>query len=385
MSSKMTSKPITKCGVISCDPGNEIDDELLINWAINNMDNYLIYIMCVPGCESTNPTDSENIINKRMQHLVNLFPMFSYNNKINKYQFNTDSCTFIICGPEILHELTSIPGPNYYTLYETDRTYIDLYIDIAPSWHINPNLYLQLEIGHRIVMGDLNNPHKSINLTKAIPPDCSELLSEYIQQEKNIVSNKTTVISTNFARTVPIPHNHLNNLPPSLNTPLKNKAFEQFVGRPPAHLVWALDISIANLNTISNMFNKHDSTYLDIMINAGKNTFNDSVRDNVKHQVQVFLQNAPTNIPKLAFNLYSDRLYKIALFVMFITKCYYSAPDFTLDNLNDPIKARVNWELFIDEFKCEGTPAYDLLAAVAIINPNAIGDLRLCKKIINEM
>ena len=71
--------PPSKCAIISCDPGNEIDDELFINWAIKNMHGFLIYIMCVPGCESDNPEDSPRIVKERINHLISLFPNFKFN------------------------------------------------------------------------------------------------------------------------------------------------------------------------------------------------------------------------------------------------------------------------------------------------------------------
>ena len=374
------NKP-SKCVIISCDPVNEIDDELFINWAIKNMHGFLIYIMCVPGCESPNPEDSPIIVQERIKHLVSIFPNFKFNPHLNKYYFVTKYSKFIITGPNILSELSSISGKNYN---KNDKTFIDLFIDIAPSWHIDPILFLNFEFGRRIVMGDLDNPSKSINLTKAIPKDNSDLLLEYSLQEANILANSTIIISTNFARQVPIPFYHIENLPNNLKIPLKNKSFEQFVGRPPAHLVWSKDISIANFNTIKNMFSKNDPTLEDILNNEGKKTFEESHLIQLKNFITLFLNNAP-EMDDAEYVDYYYRLYCISLCVMYITDCFYTKPEFNISSLNDPLLAKNNWEAFNQRFECDSTPAYDLLAAVAILNPSYLGNVDKCQELINSM
>jgi hypothetical protein len=375
------SNPPSKCAIISCDPGNEIDDELFINWAIKNMHGFLIYIMCVPGCESTNPEDSPKIIQERINHLISVFPNFKFNSELNKYYFVNKYCKFIVTGPNILSELSSIPGKNYN---KNNKTVIDLFIDIAPSWHIDPILFLNFEFGRRIVMGDLNNPSKSINLTKAIPKDNTELLLEYSLQEANIFAHDTTVITTTFARQVPIPFYHIENLPDNLKIPLKNKSFEQFVGRPPAHLVWSKDISIANFKTITNMFPKNDPSLDDILNNEGKTTFEESDLVQLKNFITLFLNNAP-EMSDAEYIDYYERLYCISLCVMHITNCHYTKPEFNMASLNDPDLAKENWEIFNQTFHCDSTPAYDLLAAVAILNPSYLGNVEKCQELINSM
>lgn len=371
----------SKCALISCDPGNEIDDELFINWAINNMEGFLIYIMCVPGCESTNPEDSPKIVQKRIDHLISIFPNFILNPKLNNYYYESKYSKFIITGPSILSELTSISGENHG---KNNKTFIDLFIDIAPSWHIDPSLFLNLEFDTRIVMGDLDNPSKSINLTKAIPPNNTNLLLEYIQQEVNMYSHQTHIITTEFARKVPIPHNHIENLPNNLKIPLKNKSFEQFVGRPPAHLVWAKDISIANFNTITNMFCENDPALEDILNNEGKKTFEESDLTQLKNFITLFLNNAP-KMTDAEYIAYYTRLYNISLCVMYITNCHYTKPEFNISSLSDPLLAKNNWEAFNQRFECDSSPAYDLLASVAILQPSYLGNVDKCKELINSM
>jgi len=381
------STQLSKCAVISCDPGNEIDDELFINWAINNMQGFLIYIMCVPGCESANPEDSSKIIQERINHLISIFPQFTPNPEfafcpeLKRYCFINEYSKFIITGPNILLELSSIPGINYNG---DNRTFIDLFIDIAPSWHLDPDLFSNLEFGTRVVMGDLDNPSKSINLTKAIPPNNTNLLLEYIQQEANMYSHQTHIITTEFARKVPIPYKHIENLPNNLKIPLKNKSFEQFVGRPPAHLVWAKDISIANFNTISNMFHKNDSVLEDILNNEGKNTFKESQLTQFKNFIPLFLNNAP-KMSDSEFIDYYTRFYNIGLCVMYITNCHYTKPEFNISSLNDPLLAKNNWEAFNQRFECDSTPTYDLLASVAILQPSCLGNVDKCKELINSI
>ena len=70
---------------------------------------------------------------------------------------------------------------------------------------------------------------------------------------------------------------------------------------------------------------------------------------------------------------------------MYITDCFYTKPEFNISSLNDPLLAKNNWEAFNQRFECDSTPAYDLLAAVAILNPSYLGNVDKCQELINSM
>ena len=366
--------------LIGTDPSNEIDDELFIDWALKNLSNADVHIMCVPGNASTDPLQADHIAASRILHLLALFPgMFEQCPEDSSIWVYRKNNSMFQIGTHNL--LSNINAKSYNTRFSVTGTMIvDYYIDIAPNWHIHPSLFASLIINKRIVMGSITSPQLSINLTKAIPSDAHELLKEYALQEEMFdqITNETIDIPTHFARQVAIPYNLMKNLPDTLKTPLKNKAFDQFIGRPPANMVWAADISNANLATITNMFTNQD---LDKLENK-KNT--QEIID-LEEKVDAFLESAPTMNQEQLIQ-YKNRLMTISRMVMHITECVYKDSNFNSSSMGHEYeKAKQNWNTWIDERKCNGTPAYDLIAAAVLINPDCLVSIESCKQVVSTL
>jgi hypothetical protein len=378
ISEQLNSQRLTY--LIGTDPNNEIDDELFIDWALKNLKNADVHIMCVPGSSSTDPEQAVNIAASRILHLLELFPgLFEQCPEDSSiWVYRKDTSMFQIGTHNLL---TNINAKSYNTRFSlTGKMIVDYYIDIAPNWHIHSTIFASLIINKRIVMGNIREPHLSINLTKAIPKDADELLKEYALQEQVLdkITNETIVIPTHFARQVAIPYNLMKNLPATLKTPLKKKAFDQFIGRPPANTVWAADISNANLATISNMFTSQDQDKLE-------NKKHTQEMIELEEKIDSFLESAPTmSVEQL--KQYKQRLMTISSMVMHITGCVYKDSNFNSSSMGTDYEiAKLNWNTWIDERKCDGTPAYDLIAAAVLINPDCLMSIESCKRVIRDL
>ena len=249
--------------VVLSDFGEEIDDEVALYCAMMTSSNSTWYIVCVPGASSPNQEDADQEIRKRMLRVQELFPCFENVTRSSRKDWkmqwsNNKNATFIVGPPSIITDNDTI---------ET----IDNLIRIAPLWHISPEYFNNLPpINNYIVMGDVNNPNQSINLTKAIPEDNEELIAQYYAQEEIIATKANTTLSipTSLARKVAMPYELLMKLPHCLKSPLLQTAFDQCVGRVPAHFGFANNISVVNHNTILNYCSQEVKT--DIIENNGK-------------------------------------------------------------------------------------------------------------------
>lgn len=368
--SEMT-KPII---IVETDPKNEIDDEIFMHWAMKNLKGYSVYFMCVPGCKTREPEKAAMVAIERTEHVRTLFP--TQFGKSSAYL--TDESEFHLCTNNGVIEMLR----RRNTETPLDVAY---YIKIAPSWHINPWFYNQLNISTRIVMGELTNPDASINCTKAMHKTNDVLLrEEYLQQEAMINAAHTISIPTHFARQIAFTYKIITSLPKELYVPIVDNWYAQFVGRPPAHLPWSCDISVANLMTIKNMFPQNDIKMIDIMEQDGRNMIDSERRTILSVKLNEFLSKAPA-MENSVYQQYANRLFKIAMLVEEITKCYYIDSNFSSNSLNDNALARENWNAFIYKYKPDATPAYDLLAAVALKEPGSLADVDLCRDAISRI
>lgn len=370
-SSSETLKPVV---IVETDPKNEIDDEIFMHWAMENLKGYCVYFMCVPGCETRDPEKASLVAIERVEHVRKLFPK-QFGKSSSYLTFESD---FHLCSNNEFVELLRCRNSDV-------PLNVAYYIKIAPSWHINPWFYGQLNISIRIVMGELANPDSSINCTKAMHKVNDAILrEEYADQEAMINAAYTISIPTNFARQIAFTYNIIMSLPEELYVPIVDKWYSQFVGRPPAHLPWACDISVANLMTIKNMFPRDHVKMLDIMEHDGQNEVAPERRMDLSVKLNEFLAKAP-DMDKTAREHYKTRLLRIAMLVEEITGCYYSDADFSSSSLNDNALARENWTTFVHEYKPDATPAYDLLAAVAMKEPGSLADVEMCRDAIRRL
>ena len=387
----------TKTIVMLTDPGNEIDDEILIHLLMTQETiNTNVWIVCVPGVTSTIPipTPPEQIqeqVHARIQRVRDVFPQQFGNNQ----NFWT--------APSVPHKMTTRQSsPSIFTLATLDQLEeslrqsphptpleVDYLLHVAPLWHIShTQLQRIFQVKTRIFMGDLSNPDKSMNGTKAMTQDNTYLRTQFAEQEKvfQIICEKTIDIPTEFARNVPTPVAFMKCLPETIREPLLNTAFAQFVGRPPPHLPWAEDISKANHKTIMNMI--HSNTPPLPPLTAPTSSM-------IKKQIDAFLKyDEEKKTPLLLHDppSYRSRLEDIARVVMHVTKSsYVPVPAFTSfnkDNLvspNHPNYAKEQWERYINEHNCNLTPFYDGLAWIVMKEGKLPSSPQRCHEIISSI
>ena len=361
--------------VVFSDFGEEIDDEIALFTTMKTSSNSLWYIVCVPGASSDDPENADEEIRKRMLRVKNLFPFFEDVVRPSRKDWrmmwkNDKNATFIVGPPSIMNE-------TCYAIHSLLR--------IAPLWHIEPEYFKKfVSIDQYIVMGDLQHPEQSINLTKAIPQNNAALIEQYNEQEEIIqgVSRSTLSIPTNLARNVPMPYELLEKMPDNLKTPLLNTAFEQMVGRVPAHLRYANNISVVNQNTILNYCD--ESVKNDIIENNGVNSIPFEIRKVIREQVNIFLL-AASNEDREDVE-YFKRLEVIAMAIWSITGVKYCNIEyfktFNKENLEHETSAKEKWLQSIKKNNSNLTPCYDLLAVI-VKNKGYVPDAEECRAIVS--
>jgi hypothetical protein len=351
-----------KYNLLLTDPGNEIDDELLLRKLLDTQSNSVWYIVCVPYNASV-PNAEGHQLNSSIQMRIDRVRELFKNEFGDKDVYTNDkNATFILGGPEII---------------PSEPIYINFLVQIAPLCHISPKKFEQImSIRHRIVQGDLDNPENSINLTKGIPKDKLELITEYHDQQKvfNAISHCTTPITTAFARNVPLTYTFMKNVPEIMRKCLLAKAFEQFVGRVNPALKWAENISVVNHATIMAMLTEDVRTAI---LSGTIPDMESHYVDAIRTKVRSFLEGVKDPRPD-----YVSRLEQIAMAVLYITKTSYVGDNFTLADLSDPAGAYNNFCEYIEKHQCNLTPAYDVLAWV-VIEKGYLPSLEECIDMLN--
>ena len=358
---------LTKTILMLTDPSNEIDDELLIHLLLTQETvNTNVWIVCVPGVTATNPLpNSQEIqaqVNSRIQRVRDVF----------SEQFGDNQNFWTASGfPKTRQRSPSIFTLSTMEQLEEAMTHageplkVDYLLHVAPLWHIEPErLRRVFQVKTRIFMGDLTNPDKSMNGTKAMPKDCSYLRTQFANQEKVFreICEESLDIPTQYARNVPTPFSFMKSLPETMRAPLLTTAFNQFVGRPSAHFPWAEDISKANHKTIMAMI-PEDTPICTLTTNEKKQ---------LQSQIEFFLNNEKIDKNNIIIHdpmSYKSRLEDIARVVKHVTKSFYvSLPEFTSfnkDNLESN-RAKEEWESYITTHNCHLTPFYDGLAWIVM-------------------
>ena len=368
--------------VMFTDPGAEIDDEILMYLLMKTVKTRSdVYFVCVPGMTSTpTPTEDEiNLkVNQRIMRVRDIFPERFGNKTTWRPDFSdTNSPIFTVCSYEKF--ITGIP--------KVCKMKIDVLLHVAPLWHIRATTLNALEVETRIFMGDLSDPSKSINGSKAIPKgeDGEYLMEEFTLQEEifGSICKKTISIPTSFARQVPTPIQFINTLPSTMSGPLLDTAFSQFVGRPDPSLPWAEDISVANHATILKML--PSNILYDILLFEKIPT---PTHFNAHASVALFLKTAIGNNgygETASEKEYFKRILHISLAVLYITKVPYDGINgFNEDALTNKETAKQNWLEYITRNNCNLTPFYDGLAWV-VMQEGSLPSLERCHEIITSI
>lgn len=373
--------------IVFTDVDEEIDDEVAIHRACQISENATWIIICVPGASSKFNEYADASVQKRLQRFRTLFPHFERRENNERAcnigwdmrYIKNDITKFYVGGPSMLEDYRFLSELGVMThrlrcQYHdfTFKIYIDNFLQIAPLWHISPAYFETFKINKYIVMGDLENPESSINLTKAIGGKKQsvysiehDLLTQYEQQQFVLAENskERLFISTAIARKIAMPYTLMASLPDTLRIPLLQKAFEQCVGRVPPGAVYANDISVVNHKTILNYCTPEQKE--DILKNSGCNVIPLHIQIGIVKQLdKVWESVCVKDVHDLK---YRRRLQDIAQAVFLITGVEYTVDGFTgfnAENLLNRELAEENWNAHVANNNSDLTPCYDLLALI---------------------
>ena len=373
--------------IIFTDVDEEIDDEVAINHACQISENATWIIICVPGASSKFNEHADASVHKRLQRFRALFPHFERRENNERAcdigwdmrYIKNDITKFYVGGPSMMEDYRFLSEFGVFThrvLCQYHgfplKIYIDNFIQIAPLWHISPVYFEIFKNNKYIVMGDLDNPQSSINLTKAIGADKKsvlsvehDLLTQYEQQQHVLDSNSSQrlFIPTALARKIAMPYSLMKSLPDTLRIPLLQKAFEQCVGRVPPEAVYANDISVVNHKTILNYCTPQQKE--DILKNSGCNVIPLHIQIGIVKQLDKVWEGVC--VKDLHDLKYRRRLQDIAQAVFLITGVEYTVDGFTgfnAENLLNRELAEENWKKHVANHNSDLTPCYDLLALI---------------------
>ena len=367
--------------VVAMDAGNEIDDEIAAYLLMKHFSvGYMVFFAQVPGAKIGG---GEKEAMERVNRMRKVFPKEFGNqdiwspalpdgdftgDRLHEGGVGFEPSIFVLCLLEDFLSMVNktIPQSNSYPAFQ-----VKWFLQIAPLWGFNRIQFVNLEIENRVVQGDLENPEKSMNCTKAIPSDESggELRAEYYNREETLkkITKNTVSISTQFARQVPTPYSFISSLPDELSSKLLGTAFAQFVGRPDPKLPWAEDISIVNHRTIMMML-PPEKMY-EILSQPTEQRLVDLVIAFLEPEIK-----RREEIGQEPFgDFYPLRLGQIATAVEYITNDWYflntSATQFQFnsDSLENSRFAMRNWKKYISENNCDLTPCYDGLTVLYML------------------
>ena len=323
------------------DPSEDCDDEVAIYKLFEKIKNgeqgfSQIFIAFAPGIHSNGKTGAD-----RMDVFYKFFP--EYGSK----HFIINSTKFYLLPAE---DLKNMHGYEF-----------DVFLQIAPLSNIGSKFFKNNKICRRIVMGDLNNPSNSVNLSKTL--DSEELFQEFDAQEEVLKNISSTSITTGLSRKVPFTSSIIKTLPNNLSTLIKNKLFDLLVGRVPPSSVYCENVTInANWMTAKNYLGENSSNILDYL----KTDRDVTAMVAINRQVEEFM-NKMTKLENRS--RMKEALFDIYLIVQYITGSVYIGSDFKVTSLKNFDEARNNFIRFIDNINCSLTPAYDLLAMHLMLNP----------------
>jgi len=368
--------------VIAMDAGNEIDDEIAAYLLMKHFSvGHMVFFAQVPGAKIGG---GEKEAMERVNRMRKVFPEEFGNQDIwsptlphgdftgdilHERGAGFEPSTFVLC---LLEDFLSMVTKTIASTPSASGVFeVKWFLQIAPLWGFTGVRFVNLAIENRVVMGDLENPEKSINCTKAIPSDESggELRAEYYNREEILkkITKNTVPITTQFARQVATPYSFISSLPDEMSSELLDTAFRQFVGRPGPTLPWAEDISIANHRTIMMML-PPEKMY-EILSQPTEQRLVDLVNAFLEPEIK-----RREEIGQEPFGeFYPLRLGQIATAVEYITDDRYvlntSATQFKfeVDSLEDSKYAWGAWKEYISENNCDLTPCYDGLTVLYML------------------
>ncbi len=325
--------------IIFTDVGEEIDDEIALFWLYHfSKCNTKRIIVFTEGVANATITPSD-----RMEIFTKYFT--------NQMTGNLPDGTYIAD----LSFLSTVKGQKFSKM-----------LQIAPLRGVPPEFFRDNEFGTLYLMGQRHEP--SINTCKSFPrqDDASEALwTEYEEQLSHLERVPTIEIGTALSRRVPFTGNIIDQLDEDFREAILKKAYEQFVGRVPAHLPFCYGVTFgANYPTLM--------AYVLGSLKPQFELYNDKVLQ--AQRIKTLANDFYDSITKKPNGANRDEdvqmLISMISVVEFMTGGLYTNE--TLQNGASNFKGyEQGFYAFcqkVMEHNCSLTPAYDLLAMFAMVN-----------------
>lgn len=318
------------------DPDEDLDDEIALFHLFERMksdrfeyDN--VIIIFANGANGTKVTSSQ-----RKRVFNQFFPQFDGD---DKFEVNKTIVNLIMSS-----ELDMIEGMT-----------IDTLLQIAPLCGMGSDFFTKNTFKRRVVMGDLDNPKGSLNLSKSWndkSPNCDELDREFNAQEKALSMVQSHYITTKLSRGVPFTYNMISKLPKDFGDYIIRKAFQLLVGRVPSHLPYCRNVTVgANWPTAKSYMSDWETDDFDRYFKK----LPQSVKATISDQVSEFMSDSSDEE-------FRQALEDIYIVVHRITGKLYNSADFSVNSLAYVEEATSRFIEFVKVNKSSLTPAYDLLA-----------------------
>jgi len=318
------------------DPDEDLDDEIALYHLFERMksDRFeydKVMIIFANGANGTKVSSSQ-----RKEVFNKFFP-----------QFDGEDCFVVnwtIVNLVTSSELDMIEGMT-----------IDTLLQIAPLCGMGSDFFTNNTFKRRVVMGDLDNPKGSLNLSKSWndkSPNSDELDREFKDQEEAMKDVFSHYITTKLSRGVPFTYNMISKLPKEFGDYIIKKAFQLLVGRVPSHLPYCRNVTVgANWPTAKSYMRDWDTDDFDRYFNKLTRFEKETIHD----QVSEFMSDSSDDE-------FRQALEDIYIVVRKITGQLYDSADFSVDSLSNVEIAETLFHEFVRDNKSSLTPAYDLLA-----------------------
>ena len=338
---EQTSDNIRTLAIIT-DPDEDLDDEIALYHLFERMksDRFeygKVMIIFANGANGTKVSSSQ-----RKEVFHKFFP-----------QFDGEDCfvvNWVIVNLVISSEVDMIEGMT-----------IDTLLQIAPLCGMGSDFFTNNTFKRRVVMGDLDNPKGSLNLSKSWndkSPNSDELDREFKAQEEAMKDVFSHYITTKLSRGVPFTYNMISKLPKDFGDYIIKKAFQLLVGRVPSHLPYCRNVTVgANWLTAKSYMRNWDTDDFDRYFNKLTRFEKETIRD----QVSEFMSQSSSRFDRND-DEFRKALEDIYIVVRKITGQLYDSADFSVDSLSNVEIAETLFHEFVRDNKSSLTPAYDLLA-----------------------
>ena len=232
------------------------------------------------------------------------------------------------------------------------------------------------------LMGQRSTP--ALNTTKSFGPrneETEHLYQDYDVQVSHLSSVPLIEIGTDLCRKIPLTMEIVDLLPSHFKKLILDKAYQQFVGRVPAHLPFCVGVTVgANLPTLKAYIEGHEAEY-----EVFKESMDNTQKRTLTQYVKEFVSKVKSSNPQsLSSDLdFEQVVAECAYIVCFLTGGFYLNSTFQAgsSNFENFEEGMVNWMKYAKKL----TPAYDLVAMFVAMTRNKTVTLMDKENIIQGM